>query len=264
MSIEAMAWALNTSLSKAQAKLVLVGLGNHARAEFDEARPSVSTLARYASCSTRSVQRELRSLEADGWIEKTGVWLVEGRSDKAINVYRLIRERGDRLSPRESSGVTERAERGDTALSPEPSIETVHRERAPARADGRLDDENPALAVQVQREADRRRVWSHYQATIPNGKRYALTDARRRMIAAALKVRSVEECCAAITGLSRSDYHVDGGYLDIKYALRGGGATPSVESTIDRLREPRPARRGNGPGGRESASDLLRALDGGA
>lgn len=82
---------------------------------------------------------------------------------------------------------------------------------------------------------DRDGVWAHYQATMPNGERCQLNAARKLLIDNALRVRSVEECKLAITGLSRSSYHVDNGYLDLKYALLGGGRSPSIEATIDRL-----------------------------
>lgn len=77
-------------------------------------------------------------------------------------------------------------------------------------------------------------VWAHYQATMPNGSRCKLDAARRLVITTALKVRSVEECCRAIDGLARSEYHA-GRYTDIKYALRGGGHSPSPDTTIDRM-----------------------------
>lgn len=87
-----------------------------------------------------------------------------------------------------------------------------------------------------ERESARGRVWAHYQEVIPNGRRYRLDAARRRVIDAALELASVQECCEAITGLSRSDYHREHGYLDVSYALRGGGRNPRPDATILRMR----------------------------
>lgn len=50
----------------AQAKLVLIALAERAHADGSDAYPSVKTLARYAQCSERTVQRVLRALVADG------------------------------------------------------------------------------------------------------------------------------------------------------------------------------------------------------
>lgn len=129
MSVEAMAWALQTPLAGTP-KILMIGLANHATAEFDNARPSVSTLASYAHCSERSVQRALRQLEADGWIEKTGIHPVANRADRAVNVYRICQERGDVGVAPLPNGVTSMTPRGDagvangvTLVSPEPSIE---------------------------------------------------------------------------------------------------------------------------------------------
>jgi hypothetical protein len=212
MSVEAIAWALAQPL-KGTPKLLLIGLANHATKEMDHARPSVKTLSTYASVTPRNVQKGLRDLEAQGWIEKTGVYPVKGRSDRSVSIYRIILERGVASdAPPSQRGVAGDID-GVSLATPEPSIETVHSERAPAR-----------------------QVWDHYQAVIPNGARFTLSPARRAIIDKALEVRNVEECCEAITGLSKSDHHLVGGYLDIRYALRGG-KTADPEGTIDRMRQ---------------------------
>jgi hypothetical protein len=127
VSVEAMGWALPQPIGGNE-KLVLLGLANHARPDGTEARPAVATLAAYAFCSDRTVQRVLRALEADGWIECTGTHEV-ARGGR-VNVYRLVYERGDNLTPRQDDGVTPVTRRGDTRvadgvtpLSPKPSFE---------------------------------------------------------------------------------------------------------------------------------------------
>lgn len=61
MSVESMAVALHHSRATGTAKLILLGIANH---DGDGgAWPSVATLARYASCSERNVQKALIKLE---------------------------------------------------------------------------------------------------------------------------------------------------------------------------------------------------------
>ncbi len=50
------------------AKMVLLGLAEHAHPDGTEARPAVSTLARYAECSESTVLRHLKRLENGGYI----------------------------------------------------------------------------------------------------------------------------------------------------------------------------------------------------
>jgi hypothetical protein len=82
-------------------------------------------------------------------------------------------------------------------------------------------------------------VWQHYVDIF--GTRFRFNPQRRRIIENALKVRDVETCKAAITGLSRSPHHMgdnDQGirYTDIRYALRGNAQRgESVEERIDRM-----------------------------
>lgn len=117
-----MSWALSQPLKGTQ-KLLLIGLANHATSELEHARPSVETMAVYANVDPRNVQRGLRQLEANGWIEKTGEYAVAQRRDRVVNVYRLICERG-------GASDTPRPERGGASVPngvapapPEPSLE---------------------------------------------------------------------------------------------------------------------------------------------
>lgn len=67
MSVESMAIALHHSRAKGTARLVLVGIANH---DGDGgAWPSVATLAKYAACSTRQVQRCIAELVRLGEID---------------------------------------------------------------------------------------------------------------------------------------------------------------------------------------------------
>lgn len=65
-------------------------------------------------------------------------------------------------------------------------------------------------------------VWAHYQATFPKGAaQRTLEDTRTKIIARALAVRPLDTVLRAITGLAASKHHRDGGYTDIRYALKG-------------------------------------------
>lgn len=123
MSVEATTWALRQQALKSTQKLLLIGLANHATPEGEHARPAVTTLAAYASVTERNARSGLRKLEADGWIERTGVYYVNGRKDRAVYIYRLLYERGDAFvlpwEPRGDAGVIH----GGTPASPEPSLE---------------------------------------------------------------------------------------------------------------------------------------------
>lgn len=82
MSVEAMAWALETEC-KGTLKITLIGLANHAHANGTNAWPSVDTLARYARVDRRNAQRALRRLEALGLIAR------DGTGPRGQQAYRL-------------------------------------------------------------------------------------------------------------------------------------------------------------------------------
>jgi len=110
MSIQDVAIVLNNSQAQGRAKLVLLGIANHA----DDNRvswPSIATLARYANASERSINRDLVALVELGELEivKNGAPVA---GQYRPNLYRLLvvsdtENRGDNLTPLEGSGVTE-------------------------------------------------------------------------------------------------------------------------------------------------------------
>ena len=139
-----MVWALNChDAPDALAKLVLLGLANHADATGGNAWASAQTLADYADCSRRSVIRKLKELEAVGLIVRGDQRLVAHlRGDRRPIVWDIVTDglfaptlkpRGDNLSPRkpvdnptdgvtavsprDDHGVTGWASRGDTAVT---------------------------------------------------------------------------------------------------------------------------------------------------
>lgn len=154
MSIEVTALVLRAQTGlNAQAKMVLLGLADHASNDGSDAWPSVATLAQYAECSERTVQRHLHSLVDAGLIQ------VQRESDRrtpttyAVCLPVLATLRGDTVTPvtgvttgtrgdnDDTSGVTIGASRGDIAVSPEPFLTTTVLEPslAPRKRDALFD-----------------------------------------------------------------------------------------------------------------------------
>lgn len=129
MSVEAMSWALSQPLG-GHAKVVLIGIANHARPDGKGAWPSASTLTKYAHCSHRTVQRYIVQLEAEGWIVRAGTHVPDGRADKATVVWDLplatVRHPDASVTERydnpDTSGTTNGTDRYDTTVSYKPSL----------------------------------------------------------------------------------------------------------------------------------------------
>lgn len=128
MSIEATSWALHQRCPTPTAKLVLLGLASHARADGSAAWPSVETLATYADATRRSVQRSLRALEEAGLISRSADQPDHLPSDRRTVAYDChlagrhsdapSRERGD---IHDVDGATSTTSRGDASVA-----RTVH------------------------------------------------------------------------------------------------------------------------------------------
>ena len=133
MSIEAVSLVLNQSKATGRAKLVLLGIANHLGDQG--AWPSISTLARYANASERSVKRDIQELVQLGELKvelqnaptyqqyKTNLYWItigSGVTDSASGVTAQV-SRGDRLG---KSGVTPVGTQNINITIKEPSIET--------------------------------------------------------------------------------------------------------------------------------------------
>lgn len=71
MSWQASGWALKESPAKdCQAVVILMAIADHAHPDGTAAWPSQATIADYARCSIRTVQRRLAELEAYGLIRR--------------------------------------------------------------------------------------------------------------------------------------------------------------------------------------------------
>jgi hypothetical protein len=134
MSIEAVALVLNQSKATGRAKLVLIGIANHLGDQG--AWPAISTLARYANASERSVKRDIQELVELGEL-KVELQNAPTHHQYKTNLYWITIGSGVTDS---SSGVTDWVSRGDSSgksgVTPvgtqninitikEPSIETL-------------------------------------------------------------------------------------------------------------------------------------------
>lgn len=100
MSVQAMAWVLESSKARLGDRLVALAVANHADREGENAWPSIETLALEAHLSQRQVQRALKSLESIGELR-----ISPSSGPRGTNVYTLVmtqaretREGGDKLS----------------------------------------------------------------------------------------------------------------------------------------------------------------------
>jgi hypothetical protein len=109
MSIEAVSLVLNNSRATGRAKLVLLGIANHLGDQG--AWPSISTLARYANASERSVKRDIQELVQMGEL-KVELQNAPTRQQYKTNLYWITISSGVTDS---APGVTDWVSRGDSS-----------------------------------------------------------------------------------------------------------------------------------------------------
>jgi hypothetical protein len=109
MSIEAVSLVLNQSRATGRAKLVLLGIANHLGDQG--AWPSISTLARYANASERSVKRDIQELVELGEL-KVELQNAPTRHQYKTNLYWITISSGVTES---TAGVTDWVSRGDSS-----------------------------------------------------------------------------------------------------------------------------------------------------
>jgi hypothetical protein len=109
MSIEAVSLVLNQSRATGRAKLVLLGIANHLGDQG--AWPSISTLARYANASERSVKRDIQELVQLGEL-KVELQNAPTRQQYKTNLYWITIGSG---VTDWASGVTDWVSRGDSS-----------------------------------------------------------------------------------------------------------------------------------------------------
>jgi len=117
MSIYCVGLCLNTATSLGLTeKFILLALCEKADNDGTNAWPSVKTLARYAECSERTVQRALGSL-----CEKKWITLTKHASATRPRVYSINLKRFSQGCQSVTPQPSPVAARGDTAMSPDPS-----------------------------------------------------------------------------------------------------------------------------------------------
>ena len=109
MSIEAVSLVLNQSKATGRAKLVLLGIANHLGDQG--ACPSISTLARYANASERSVKRDIQELVQLGEL-KVELQNAPTRHQYKTNLYWITINSGVTVS---TAGVTDWVSWGDSS-----------------------------------------------------------------------------------------------------------------------------------------------------
>jgi hypothetical protein len=109
MSIEAVALVLNQSKATGRAKLVLLGIANHLGDQG--AWPAISTLARYANASERSVKRDIQELIDLGEL-RVELQNAPTKSQYKTNLYWITIGSGVTDL---ASGVTDWVSRGDSS-----------------------------------------------------------------------------------------------------------------------------------------------------
>lgn len=245
-------WAFDTQTGNPARKAVLSMLAMMADSETGRCEAKQCTLAHGAEISERAVRGHLKALEEAGLIARRPQFRRDRgrRGDEFLLLAPGVVEWPDgepiNVQPADFSGGSTNAER------PHPPEAEFLPPRKPASAQEQPPKELAASEPVNARARDTERVWEHWQSVMPNGSRYSLDTARRRVIKNALDVRSADECCAAIDGLAKSEYHREHGFLDVKYALLGGGRTPSPDATIDKwiAESVAGSRNGNGHAGR--------------
>lgn len=156
MSVESISKALRVAHISPTEKLVLIGIANH---DGDGgAWPSIATLAVYANCSERTVQRAITALQTKGLltVEQNGGGNTKTRPDRRPNRYTIHFDGVTPMSPRDDDGVTSEDERGDIAVSPEPSYNhpdtSSLRSEVKQKSNDKKEDRIPDKADQVARE----------------------------------------------------------------------------------------------------------------
>lgn len=108
MSVQAISWVLDHSMSRLGARCVLIAIANHAKADGTGAWPSMFTIAQEARLSEREVQYAIGELKKLG---ELGVKLGGGRGRP--NLYHLPLM-GARIAPIEQENGAQRGEKGCT------------------------------------------------------------------------------------------------------------------------------------------------------
>lgn len=149
MSIEALNWALAVPLG-GNAKVILIGLANHAHPDGTESYPALDRLASYAHCDRSTARRNVRKLVADGWAIEDGLG-PKGQTKYRLPLDREPDRRGGKTPPSQNATGGTGAPEGVAPMPPEPSLEPSKGEKA-ARAKAKIpEDFPPSLRPHLER-----------------------------------------------------------------------------------------------------------------
>lgn len=152
MAIEVMSLVLNKSKATGRAKLVLLGIANH---QGDQgAWPSISTLARYANASERSVKRDIQTLIELGELKVE--WnAAPVNAQYRPNLYWVVL---DGSGVTDSAGVTGQVSRGDNSgksgVTPSGTLTLIRNVKNLFSKDWVLSDSEKAKMVELYPNAD--------------------------------------------------------------------------------------------------------------
>jgi hypothetical protein len=111
MSIEALTHVLSLNVGDSTRKLVLVGYANHAHKDGTGAWAKPATVAEYANCSKRTVQRHVKVLLEDGYLREGDQGLVSHiPADRRPIVYEIAMDEATRIAWREQRAPGRRDE----------------------------------------------------------------------------------------------------------------------------------------------------------
>lgn len=182
MSSRATAWAWQQDVP-AVPKLVLLSLADHADRDANSCFPSRKTIAAECGVTASTVTRALATLEESGLIRRAERFRDNG--SQTSNTYDLlVTPCAERAGGGAHSAQGGCAERSPHNLSVEPNTPSSPPEGDPVQS-----------------------VFEHWQRVMRHPGA-VLDDSRRRVIEKALRIATVEECLRAISGCSRSDFHM--------------------------------------------------------
>lgn len=199
-----MSYVLQHSEAKLADRLVLLVLADHASSDGSDSFPAVATIAAQARVTRVTAQRCLRNLELSGAIARNGT------GEKGQTNWTVIMD-----------------DRGASNCSPHQiDAQTI----VSSSSSSSIENKNARVVAELKREIEE--VWTFYGECFPK-KRERFNNDHRKIIENALKVRDKETVLRAIFGLATSKFHLEKGFTEIRYALKGIGAQ-SDEARIDR------------------------------
>lgn len=179
---------------------MLIALADYAHDDGTKAFPAIDTLAAHSRLSRRGVQAALRKLEQDGHIIRTG------QTKTGTHVYSIVGMGGEGTTSQETArGEADALITSRTSPNPfkEPSVS--------------FPEGKEVASSQVNE------IFNHWVEAFGKTKGARLTPERSKKIRARLSQGySPETLKRAVDGCAGSDWHVDGGHIDLTLICRNG------------------------------------------